>query len=311
MSSSTFGDGAAAGMRESAEYRAGYAMGLRHSRTGDPLDLSGERCEPLERERDEAARALPHTGPFGNGAFHVGYDEGYDAGYVERVSPSLPDMPQIRYRVFFSEPDVSSVLIRGVAAWVAAADAKELTGHTPERVELAGEPGEVVWQRPAETLIADPVVSQDESGAWEIRTAYFGSLLARFAEGREHEARFYAGLYTVCRPSVPARASRKYHAVDVEADVEGLAADTDCVRNAISELQSSELCRRTTEAGEAVEAAIAYLQSAADTLSKCRLALGGEPRYGEAPETEDNDEEVQAAIAAEEVRIANDPDIWP
>lgn len=60
-------------------YTLGYAMGLRHARTGDPRDTSHVRCLPLEHERDEAARACDPRAVFGSEDFHAGYDDGYEA----------------------------------------------------------------------------------------------------------------------------------------------------------------------------------------------------------------------------------------
>lgn len=62
----------------SAAYDAGYEMGARHARTGDPLDQSDARCLPLETELDAAARAYDPRAPFGSADFHRGYERGYE-----------------------------------------------------------------------------------------------------------------------------------------------------------------------------------------------------------------------------------------
>ena len=60
----------------SPTYRAGFAMGVRHARTGDPADVSDARCLPLEAE----ARAAEDTflSLVARGQFARGYDDGYD-----------------------------------------------------------------------------------------------------------------------------------------------------------------------------------------------------------------------------------------
>ena len=84
--------------RESPAYDAGFSMGYRHAHTGDPDDWSDARCNPLETERDSAAKSFPHSGPFGNGTFHIGYEEGYEAALTKLNSkPYLPRDPYEKF----------------------------------------------------------------------------------------------------------------------------------------------------------------------------------------------------------------------
>ncbi len=67
-----------ADVRDELAFATGLAMGVRHFGTGDPDDVSDERCEPLEAERDAGARAFDPRASFGSEDFHLGYERGYE-----------------------------------------------------------------------------------------------------------------------------------------------------------------------------------------------------------------------------------------
>lgn len=71
-------------MSTTPEWKAGVAMGERHACTGDPHDRSDARCLALERERDDEARRLSPTHPFGSPAFRAGYEYGYQRVLVRK-----------------------------------------------------------------------------------------------------------------------------------------------------------------------------------------------------------------------------------